>query len=282
MTESRELQVSNNLALWNAVETSNPDDTKKVSRSAHGPYTTVDAQSQLKKATEMWGPYGDRWGLRDLEYRSVTLGDTPMLILNAIFFYPTKCDDGRPEEASFEIWNDMPLKVGDWCYKKLQTNTRSKCLSMLGFNADIYMGMFEDEVYLSQVSAAASESKLIKQIETFIGKAGTCKAVDSATIRAENLMGEGKLSFEAFESIMQQAAERVRELGRSGGHQQVMDATLRRIGCETDEQRKAVTLMLTGTEDPDPQLFMERANSAGEEFGWENILAIALEASNED
>lgn len=96
-----------NLRLWKSVEKTPPDMTKHV--KARGGYTTVDAQWQLRVATALWGPYGDRWGMRNLDYRFIDIHDrddkrtfmTSSVVLKAEFFYPS-----NGKEVSFEILND--------------------------------------------------------------------------------------------------------------------------------------------------------------------------------
>ena len=45
-----------NLELWKSVETTDPEFTKKVNQ--RGGFTAIAAQSQLMKATEVFGPFG--------------------------------------------------------------------------------------------------------------------------------------------------------------------------------------------------------------------------------
>ena len=52
-----------NMELWEQVCTTDPDITKKV--NTRGGFTAIDAQAQIKRATELWGPYGSEWGVRD-------------------------------------------------------------------------------------------------------------------------------------------------------------------------------------------------------------------------
>jgi len=56
-----------NLRLWKSVDKTPPNMTKHV--KARGGYTTVDAQWQLRVATALWGPYGDRWNWRSRSIR---------------------------------------------------------------------------------------------------------------------------------------------------------------------------------------------------------------------
>ena len=45
------------------------------------------------------------------------------------------------------------------CMKKATTDGLTKCLSMMGFNADIFLGKFDDSKYVQQVKAEFEASK---------------------------------------------------------------------------------------------------------------------------
>lgn len=142
MTVSNETP-KDNLELWNKYRTPNPKYVKEVAYGKRK-FSCIDPQYQLQLATNEWGPYGTTWGLADTKFQ---VHDSS-IFLEAMFYYPTppniECN------GKFPIAVDMPYKPGDDCCKKLMTNARSKALSMLGFSADVYMGMFDDVHYIEQ------------------------------------------------------------------------------------------------------------------------------------
>lgn len=182
MSKDTELAVeappegTENMKLWKSVEKTPPDMTKDV-RYGKRHYTTVDPQYQLRQATALWGPYGHRWGLRNIKYQIVEVkGNDKVLletrsdnviqsseqmadyirysiILEAEFFYPV----GNGETAAFQIINDDKYEVDDDVLKKITTNTRSKALSWLGFSADVFMGKFDDTNYVKDLRAKYSK-----------------------------------------------------------------------------------------------------------------------------
>lgn len=142
---------SENLKLWGSVEKTNPAFTKPANDGRRS-FTNIDAYSQVKEATRQWGPYGHKWGLRDINYDFSLLELGGLAILKARFFYPI---DGS--ESSFEINNSAQIKFKSGGFdkdftKKMETNTVTKALSKLGFNADVFLGMFEDSEYLENTS----------------------------------------------------------------------------------------------------------------------------------
>jgi len=136
------------LELWNSVEKTDPQYTKKV--DARGGFTSICAQYQMKMATEQFGTYGKNWGVHKLNYHFINgLPDkngfinSREIVLDAVFFYP---------EGSFEIGTEMVYKAGQDTRKKLLTDLTTKALSKLGFNADVFMGMFDDNKYVNNIT----------------------------------------------------------------------------------------------------------------------------------
>lgn len=145
--------MSKNLKLWDAVEKTDLRFTKHVSQ--RGGYTAISPQYQLKCATEQFGSYGAGFGLchSDFDFSLISINHT--VIHKAVFFY---ISDGQRHE--FPINNSIEMarlsKEGKLIVdvdfaKKVETNTVSKALSKLGFNADVFMGMMEDQSYLAEL-----------------------------------------------------------------------------------------------------------------------------------
>lgn len=143
---------NNNLALWDEVCGTNPDHTKLVTIGQRS-YTTITPMSQAKVATEQFGLYGVGWGLENSKF-DWQLKDEGLVLHSAAFFFTVQ---GKKE--SFLIHNSAIWKTiykegnsridADFA-KKLETNTISKALSKLGFNADVFMGQFDDHDYVNE------------------------------------------------------------------------------------------------------------------------------------
>ena len=127
-----------NMKLWSEVCTTDPATTKHVAQ--RGGFTAICAQSQLKRATEMWGPYGFNWGVGDCNYGIIEDGGkVAEITLDAVFFYPG---------GKFEISGDIQFRPGNESRKKLLTDVTTKALSKLGFNSDVFEGKFDDNRYV--------------------------------------------------------------------------------------------------------------------------------------
>lgn len=157
-----------NMALWNSVRTPDPNEVKKVTEGRK--FSTTCAQYLKMRATELWGSMGGAWGLTDERFEIVmnTVDEhNSILVYHGKLFYPG--DDGMAfsigAHSSMSFWmyvrSRSEWKLDDEAYKKVRTNALSKALSELGFAADIYMGKFDDDKYVSQAKAAhAGDEKI--------------------------------------------------------------------------------------------------------------------------
>jgi hypothetical protein len=141
-------QGNNNMALWTRVEKTNPKFTKLISYGQRR-FTAIGAYYQIKTATQIWGPYGKTWGLKNSEMEIVKIGNVDMAVYKATFYYP---------EGEFEIRNSIKI-ADDEFLKKLETDTLTKALSRLGFNADVFLGLFEDIRYVNDLKKEFGENK---------------------------------------------------------------------------------------------------------------------------
>ena len=141
-----------NLLLWNRVEKTNPAHTKDA-KIGQLSIKAINAQSQIKEATKQFGTYGNTWGLKNLKYSFMDIGTTKMAMLGAEFYYPS---------GEFEIHTTLKiaymtqgangyLKIDDDFMKKMETDVTTKALSKLGFNADVFMGLYDDNRYVNQM-----------------------------------------------------------------------------------------------------------------------------------
>jgi len=193
-----------NISLWNRVEKTNPEDTSEANFSGRK-VTSIDAYTQIKKATEEFGPYGKGWGMKntDLKLEKMTDDDT-LCLYKAIFFYPG---------GEFEIHNSMIMKyktggktgtgyvkIDNDFAKKVETNTITKALSRLGFNTDVFMGKFEDSMYLEEIKYEFAEEKLDELKE----KLESSKSITELAKRFSALPIDAKAKLEVVKNLMKE------------------------------------------------------------------------------
>lgn len=136
-----------NMKLWDAVSTTNPKYIKEANVRGHK-IKAIAPQYQIKKATEQFGPYGSSWGLKDTRI-GYELVDVGLLSYHATFFYP----HGQfPIQSSISLYRDNKRTMVDHDFaKKVETDTLTKALSKIGFNADVFMGMYDDNKYVQMM-----------------------------------------------------------------------------------------------------------------------------------
>lgn len=168
---------ADNLKLWNSVEKTNPKYTKNANVQGNK-ITSISPQYQIMNVTETFGEYGKTWGWKsiDLDYslvntpfrREKTEGVYPnkkvvgleeavmgLVVFKGIFFYP---GGEFPIINSISLFtnNDM-TKIDDNFAKKIETDALTKAISKLGFNADIFMGKFDDVRYVEEMKKEFAE-----------------------------------------------------------------------------------------------------------------------------
>jgi len=140
-----------NIELWDRVTKIDPKHTKKVSVTGKQPFTNIDTYYLIKRATEEFGSYGKGFGIKSMDWNETTVGETILLNLNAVFFFP---------DGEFPIRNSLKMaymtkqnymKIDEDCAKKLTTNTIAKALSYIGFGASVYLGQWEDASYVNEM-----------------------------------------------------------------------------------------------------------------------------------
>ena len=154
--------MKENLELWHKVEKTNPKYTKQANVGGNK-ITSIAPQYQIMNVTEQFGSYGKTWGFKNIELDYTLVPEFNLIVFKAIFFYP---DGEFPTINSIKMFMDnAKLKIDDNFAKKLETDTLTKAISKLGFNADIFMGKFDDVKYLAEVTKEFSEpAKVIENI----------------------------------------------------------------------------------------------------------------------
>lgn len=158
----------NNLELWNKVCTTDPKDTKRA-KLGQMEITAICPQSQRQKATEIFGPFGLGWGIKDEQYSFMDIGDTKLCTYRALLWYKYDKNEGvLPITGNIKVAfvtnaGKGYLKIDDEYSKKVSTDALTKGLSTLGFNADIFLGKYDDNKYVQSLKndkAIAEQNKI--------------------------------------------------------------------------------------------------------------------------
>ena len=149
-----------NLKLWESVEKTNPNYTKKANVKGNQ-ITSIAPQYQIKNATEHFGVYGDKWGFRNINIDYTLVDKTGLIYWSAEFYFP---NGSFPATNTISVWRDGAMtKPDDQFAKKVETDSLTKCLSKLGFNADIFLGKFDDVRYVEEMRQEFNKPKPLTQ-----------------------------------------------------------------------------------------------------------------------
>lgn len=140
-----------NMKLWNTVSKTDPRHTKRI--NIRGGITSIDAQYQIQRATESFGPVGIGWGF---------ISGQPIFFENdkkmPIVIIPVTLWHGDRENSFGPIYGACDLFIQNTkpdtdAIKKATTDALTKGLSLLGFSSDVFLGRFDDNKYVSQLMA---------------------------------------------------------------------------------------------------------------------------------
>jgi len=137
--------MSDNLKLWNTVCETNPDHTKQVNFGRK--ITAIDPYRQIQAATKQFGPVGEGWGWNISQVTFLPTNEVAVLIE----MWHSGSDRTFCQWGQNSLFIDAAENKKDKdCMKKATTDGITKCLSMLGFNADVFLGKFDDNKYVAE------------------------------------------------------------------------------------------------------------------------------------
>ncbi len=156
-----------NLRIWNAVAKTDPAHTKKVEFGRK--FTSIDAHWQIMQATKQFGPIGEGWGY-SVDHSVAVLAETMALAVADVTIWwlgehelpITQMPTSKPRRSygpirgTCEIWSpdkSGKMRVDEDAPKKAMTDALTKGLSHLGFSADVFLGLFDDNRYVQKLKA---------------------------------------------------------------------------------------------------------------------------------
>lgn len=137
----------NNMRIWSKVNKTDPKHTKKVEVGRK--FTSIDAHYQIQMATELFGPVGEGWGYT-VEHSTIAAADCVLAVADVILWHGTRDNCFGPIRGMAELLTAKG-RIDDDAGKKATTDAVTKALSQLGFNADVFLGMFDDNKYVASL-----------------------------------------------------------------------------------------------------------------------------------
>ena len=153
-----------NMRIWDALKTTDPRHTKEVGFGRK--FTSIDAQWQLQRMTEQFGPVGEGWGYT-CEHSVLRLADDLALAIVDVTIWWGKEREASvhglvhpqtygPIRAAAPLWEatkEGKMRLDDDAPKKAMTDALTKGLSHLGLSADVFLGMYDDNKYVAKLKA---------------------------------------------------------------------------------------------------------------------------------
>lgn len=157
--------------LWEKVQSTDPKFTKDYKGAGGFSGTAINATYLVKRATECFGPIGSGWGYEIAEERFDQGGpisnkagefvcNSQIHTIKLRLWYILNGERRTVEHfghTPYVFTNKYGVQTDMEAPKKSLTDAVKKCLSMLGFGADIHLGMYDD---LEYVQEAQSESAM--------------------------------------------------------------------------------------------------------------------------
>lgn len=152
-----------NMLIWNQVCKTDPSATKAAKVNGQN-ITSISGQHMIMKATEVFGPVGIGWGWKVVEERfdqggeirndkHEIIGHEVGHTVRIALWFDLDGKRGEVEQygcTPFTYKSKWGVTTDTEAPKKSLTDAMKKALSMLGFSADIFMGMFDDADYVNQ------------------------------------------------------------------------------------------------------------------------------------
>lgn len=158
------MDTSPNLSLWNSASKTDPNFTKKFQRGGGFRGTATNATYLARRATEAFGPCGLGWGVTVLDERVLDGADgVKVHRVHVELWYVL---DGKRGAIQHFGQTEFCGKraSGNWytdeeAPKKSLTDAMTKALSLLGFAADVHLGLYDDNKYVAGLKAEFGSEK---------------------------------------------------------------------------------------------------------------------------
>lgn len=171
--------MTNNMKVWNQVEKTDPQYTKAAKVGGQN-ITSLSGTAMIMKATEVFGPAGIGFGWNVIEERfdqgaeiisgegdkRLSLGFELNHTVKILFWFKLDGERGEIEQygcTPYLYKSKYGTTTDGEAPKKSLTDAIKKALSMLGFSADVFLGMFDDRSYVEQRQEEEAADQAIAQ-----------------------------------------------------------------------------------------------------------------------
>jgi hypothetical protein len=149
--------MKKNMEIWNALNKTNPDFTKKFNKFGGKELTTIDPHYQIQMMTNLFGPVGKGWKY-NVEYK---YQDGLVFAEVCVEYYQDHKWYSYGPVCSVQNLSKKNGGLDDEAPKKAMTDAMTKAFSHLGMSADVFLGKFDDSKYVEDLKKEFS-AKVVK------------------------------------------------------------------------------------------------------------------------
>jgi len=151
-----------NTVLWDRLAKTDPKATKEFTRAGGFKGKAIKPIYTERKMTEVFGPCGTGWGIREPQFTTVNAGDDILVYCTAVVWYER---DGKHHDL-VGVGGDVVLKknrdgrlmADDEAFKKAFTDAVGNAMKHIGMSADVHMGQHDDDKYVTALRREFDDS----------------------------------------------------------------------------------------------------------------------------
>jgi hypothetical protein len=197
------MMTEGNMRIWDALSKTDPKHTKPFNRSGGFKGTAIKPIWIVRQLTEQFGPAGIGWGINEPKF-DVVHADGEILVYCTVSAW-----HGDRDNRLFGVGGDKvqaKRQGGSFCddeaFKKAYTDAVNNAFKFIGVGADIHMGMFEDDKYVTATKAEFAEREreetpLPAEVERMLAEIRACGTIQAlkewkvANAKAADATGHG-------------------------------------------------------------------------------------------
>jgi len=151
--------------IWDLLATTDEEFTKPFDTGAYSG-TAINKQYCWMKLTEVFGPVGKGWGVREeqLSYKTMP-NDDVMAVFRVVGWY--HLPDGQetntaPGYGAAFFHRASKSKSDDDAIKKAFSDALTNAFKYVGLSADVYLGWYDDSKYLEDLRSRENEPEVVE------------------------------------------------------------------------------------------------------------------------
>ena len=152
--------TQNNLRHWDELCKTDPKHTKSFQRAGGFKGTATKPIWLTMRLTEHFGPCGVGWGMEKPEFSTVNADGEILVFCTVGLWYV----DGNTRGTVYGVGGDKVLVkrhsgsfANDEAFKASYTDALSNAMKQIGVGADVHMGLFDDNKYVSKMREEFAE-----------------------------------------------------------------------------------------------------------------------------